>query len=373
APAPTLSPPPPAPDLPPVVGNPFTPGNVVSPERFIGRASYIKDIRDRLLTIGSISLVGEARIGKSSLLCYLEAQLPHLVHGYTTDTYLPIYLSLDSVPTQTAFAQAVIARVIACLPPAAHPMPTTPATPTAMLTCFDCAHTHRLRVVLLLDEFKTLLEHPHEFNEHFLGSLRSAYTQSKVALVIATRQPLSTIPALDTYFANGMRQMQIERFSPSEADQFLRQPHAYPFTPAERDLGKRAGACHPLRLQWAGSLLYESRYAQAHGATSCYHHADGRLLASAGAHLQRDVSREYTYAMEMSRSPASRQPWPDWIGWLGRATHAIGTSRSQLQDRLFGLGVVLGIIAIIIASVIFWFGGLSWEQLRDLWGMLNGA
>ncbi len=377
-PAPDPVPTPPAPEPPAPAspsppssgGNPFTPGTVVPPERFIGRSSLISDIRARLLNMGSISLVGDARIGKSSLLSYLKAQLPTLVRERTTEVYLPIYLSLDSIPTRAEFVHEIIQRVTPCLPPAVHPQRTTSDTSTAaMQECFDIAHAHKLRVVLLLDEFKTLLDHPHEFNETFLGSLRSAYTHSKVALIVATRQPLSAIPAFNPYFANGMTQMEIGRFTPAEADQFLRQPHAYPFTPAERDLGKRIGACHPLRLQWAGSLLYESRAAQAHGTPSRYHQPDGSLHWRAGSRLQRDVFRKYHYAVNMSRPTAAEHPLPNPVALLGSFARRLGAFVSQWQDHL--LGVVLIIFGVLV--LVYVFGGLTWEQLRDLWGMLNGA
>ncbi len=82
---------------PPPAGNPFTPGVVVPPERFYGRRAELGMIRANLENRLSVSLVGEARIGKSSLLRYLEARLPEWLHA--PGQCLPIYLSLDGQPS----------------------------------------------------------------------------------------------------------------------------------------------------------------------------------------------------------------------------------------------------------------------------------
>lgn len=54
--------------------NPFSGyGNVVEPDRFIGRKREIRDIEERILknkAYGSVAIIGEARIGKTSLMNY---------------------------------------------------------------------------------------------------------------------------------------------------------------------------------------------------------------------------------------------------------------------------------------------------------------
>ncbi len=49
--------------------SPFTIGSIIqNPEAFIGRAAELNHILTRLRTMQSCSVVGERRIGKSSLL-----------------------------------------------------------------------------------------------------------------------------------------------------------------------------------------------------------------------------------------------------------------------------------------------------------------
>lgn len=51
--------------------NPFTcRGRIEDPNLFWGRSEEIRDIKTRLATMQNVSVVGERRIGKSSLLYY---------------------------------------------------------------------------------------------------------------------------------------------------------------------------------------------------------------------------------------------------------------------------------------------------------------
>jgi hypothetical protein len=59
-----------------------------------------------------------------------------------------------------------------------------------------------ITVVVLLDEFKSMLYSPAEFDEPFLRWLRACSQDGKVAMVVATRQPLGGIERFDFYFAN---------------------------------------------------------------------------------------------------------------------------------------------------------------------------
>ena len=111
--------------------------------------------------------------------------------------------------------------------------------------------------MLLLDEFKDLLERADEFDETFRGQLRSLYnTNRTVALVLATRQPITHIPQLNAYFANGITMHELNPLHPNAAKALLAQPHDHPFSAEEVNLGLQVAKHHPLRLQLVGFQLY---------------------------------------------------------------------------------------------------------------------
>jgi len=262
----------------PTAGNPFTPGTIVPPERFVGRSRELTEMLARLENMMSVSLVGQARIGKSSLLRYLEARLSERMreHG----TYLPIYLSMDGQGSRESFCKALLERLLPHIPPVRgqeralraleHKLsPTLEETARAL----EWAAQGGLHVVLLLDEFKDLLERPQEFDEVFRGMLRSLYTHSQIALVMATRQSLTEIHGLNAYFVNSVDQQFLRTLPADEAEALLRQPHDHPFTDAEVHIGLDVGRGHPLRLQWAGFLLYQSK----HNPSGLLHTEEGAL------------------------------------------------------------------------------------------------
>ncbi|MBA3532482.1 MAG: CHAT domain-containing protein [Ardenticatenales bacterium] len=96
--------------VPSLHGNPFTPGAVVPPERFVGRKKEVEAILGRLEGMLSVSLVGEARIGKTSLLRYLEAYLPTLLGA--KGCYLPLYLSMNEQRSQSSFSRAILEKLL---------------------------------------------------------------------------------------------------------------------------------------------------------------------------------------------------------------------------------------------------------------------
>ena len=80
--------------------NPFTYGNPISdPRRFVGRVREVEQIFGRLRNeeFESSSLVGEHRIGKTSLLKYLANPNVRSQHGLDAARYSFVYVDLQLV------------------------------------------------------------------------------------------------------------------------------------------------------------------------------------------------------------------------------------------------------------------------------------
>ena len=85
-------------------GNPFTYGNPISdPRRFFGRAREVEQIFGRLRNeeFESSSVVGERRIGKTSLLNYLADPDVRAAHGLDPGRYAFVYVDLQMVDDAT--------------------------------------------------------------------------------------------------------------------------------------------------------------------------------------------------------------------------------------------------------------------------------
>ena len=80
--------------------NPFTYGNPISdPRRFFGRTREVEQIFGRLRNeeFESSSVVGDHRIGKTSLLNYLADTTVRAAHGLEPDRYNFFYVDLQMV------------------------------------------------------------------------------------------------------------------------------------------------------------------------------------------------------------------------------------------------------------------------------------
>ena len=97
--------------------NPFTYGNPVSePKQFFGRVREIRNVVNRLRgpAFGSSSLVGERRVGKTSLLKHLLHPTLRQEQGLGTDKYLFVYMDLqesNESTTPVRFWQLLLERM----------------------------------------------------------------------------------------------------------------------------------------------------------------------------------------------------------------------------------------------------------------------
>ena len=371
------APPPPTPR--PLRGSPFTPGTVAPPERFFGRAYEIDAILSSVQSMQSISIVGEARIGKSSLLRFLEAQLPDLLADY--GRYRPIYLSMDRLRDPSAFYAALLAGLLPSMPAGAadeYALRRLDAAlsrgeaPTAETTerVIGWAASAGLQVVLLLDEFKELVERPAQFDPLFCGWLRSLYTQRQLALVMATRQPLPEIEQLSLYFLNGLSgTYTLGPLHAADAEALLLQPHDRPFSDAEVRIGLYAGDDHPYRLQVAGDRLYRWK-GQRPGPI---HEADGSLREAADRTLRRDVQAAFDTVQALSSPRPVRRSWWRWVDGLGSAGSKLGDSADQAGNRVLGVVILLGVLVLGGALLALVSGLIDLQTFRDLLRAISGG
>jgi hypothetical protein len=96
--------------------NPFTFGNPIKePERFIGRKVEIRQIVNRLLSSAheSTSVIGERRIGKTSLLYHLAHLEVSMRLGLTPDKFCFVYVGFQGLTdiTPTRFWQRVLKKM----------------------------------------------------------------------------------------------------------------------------------------------------------------------------------------------------------------------------------------------------------------------
>lgn len=187
------------------MNNPFQVGSAVPPRALVGRGRELRRLASGILNGGqSAALVGEPRMGKTSLLQYLLAEETR-ADLFGAEAEKIRFSFLDAQMLGAGFdAPGFWER---CLSPLAEAVKGDEALQSAWRTCrlekFGTFVLERLfaqlqaagwRLVLLLDEFDTVLHHPVLNQSEFYGGLRSlASRYESLALVIASRQSLGDL------------------------------------------------------------------------------------------------------------------------------------------------------------------------------------
>jgi DNA-binding NarL/FixJ family response regulator len=262
-----------APDAAPA--NPFTYGNPISePERFFGRRHEVDQIFSRLRNreFESSSLVGERRIGKTSLLMYVEHPDVRAMHGVDPERYIFAHIDLQMLDvdvTPPRFWRWLFGQLARrCRDDSVRQIferiqKMDALDSFALVDLFTSIDERHQYVVLLLDEFDRVTANEN-FKQDFFFTLRSLAIHHNLALVTASRRELIDLCHDDVRsspFFNIFANINLRLMVEAEALEMLTRPllgSGIAFTDDElRALFRLAGP-HPYFLQMAGHFLFEA-------------------------------------------------------------------------------------------------------------------
>ncbi len=180
--------------------NPFTYGNPISdPTRFHGRREELRQIVNRLRSSAreSTALVGERRIGKTSLLKHLAN--PQVAQGLGIDpaSFCLVYIDFQGLTdiTPQRFWERILRKTAreACDQPLQVEIEALLEMDTYDLfdleDLFELISETGLTLVLLLDEFEYVTQNTN-FQADFFGGLRALAIHRNLVLVTATQHEL---------------------------------------------------------------------------------------------------------------------------------------------------------------------------------------
>jgi AAA+ ATPase superfamily predicted ATPase len=175
--------------------NPFTNRGVITNEAdFIGREEQLGEIIERLRMLQSSSVVGERRIGKSSLLYHLAQTGARRIED---GRYRFFYLDLQDARFHTAagFFRATL-KALGVAPDTINGAIKDEQSLNRNLIAFtDQLEALQQRgecIVLCLDEFEITFKHRDQFPEDFFDHMRSLLNIRKLAIVAASRKTRQT-------------------------------------------------------------------------------------------------------------------------------------------------------------------------------------
>ena len=259
-----------------MTANPFTFGNPIKdPPRFIGRQPEIRQITGRLLSSAreSTSVVGERRMGKTSLLYHLAHPEVAAGMGLTPDRYCMVYIDFQGLTdiTPVRFWQRVLSKAARASCDTDLAVRFKEAAERGSLDLFDLEDLFTevaergLNLVLLLDEFEYVTQNPN-FGSDFFGGLRALAIHHNVPLIPATRRELVDLCHSDEIkgspFFNIFANVVLRPFQRVEAELLVEgylRGSELAFAPEERESVFKLGGGHPFFLQMAGHYLVEGR------------------------------------------------------------------------------------------------------------------
>jgi len=256
--------------------NPFTYGNPISdPARFFGREREIEQVYSRLCNaeFESSSLVGERRVGKTSLLNYLAHPDVRRKHGLDPAKYIFVYVDLQMVDKATTPARlwqhllrqmtrhcqdAQVKQIVEEL------RQEETMDNFALADVFDRVDEIDQYVVLLLDEFENVTENSN-FGPDFFYGLRSLAIHHHLSLITSSRRELIELCHSEAIrsspFFNIFANINVGPLGEAEARQLITQSlqgTGTNFSEDETAAIFSIAGCHPYFVQAACYFMFEA-------------------------------------------------------------------------------------------------------------------
>ena len=256
--------------------NPFTFGNPIrDPAHFIGRESKLRQIVNRLRSSAheSTSIVGERRIGKTSLLKHLENKEVAEEFGLPPEEYCLVYMDFQGLTdiTPTRFWQRIMQKIerAICKPELVPEIKEIRGLDTFDLfdleDLFTIITDHGMTIVLLLDEFEYVTQNPN-FGSDFFGGLRALAIHHNLPLVPATRRELVDLCHSEEIkgspFFNIFANIVLRPFEPEDVDELIityLKGTDMQFSKEEIKFIQSLGGGYPFFTQIAAHYLFENK------------------------------------------------------------------------------------------------------------------
>lgn len=255
----------------------FNRQRIIDPAYFYGRAREVEALYSAIATRQSRSIVGERKMGKSSLLTFLSCPTSLRQHGFDPAQHVFIYMDLEGMANigYDEFWPELLDQLALALPENQETLQSQAAEMSSqaevrfmqvrrLLRRVDRAG---LRVILMLDEFESLATNP-AFDAGFYGELRSLAGELGLTYITTSKQGLYDLTyrhsdTLSSPFFNIFSEERLNLMPPEEAAGMLQAlsatPHGRPFSEAEVALCLEQAGHHPFFLQVIASYLYASR------------------------------------------------------------------------------------------------------------------
>jgi hypothetical protein len=282
--------------------NPFYYGGTLKESRlFVGRKREVAEICEAIAASASVSVVGERKVGKSSLLLYLADPSIERENGLDIAHYVFDYFDFLGYPTITPneLWRLLLTEMLGQLRESAlaaqvRGLLAQDGIELADLECLLKGFKDvGLNLVILLDEFDTAATNPN-FDQTFFGGLRNLANNYPLSYVVASHRSMSKLrfahpDTIVSPFFNIFRRVTLGGFTPDEIEALLTGSLAgtgITFNAGDREMLDFLADSHPFFLQMAAYFLFDAyRYNYLRGKQVDYHWVQGRMRDNAVEHF----------------------------------------------------------------------------------------
>ncbi len=286
------------------IQNPFfNRHRITDPAYFFGRTQEVESLYSAVVTHQCRSIVGERKMGKSSLLTFISHPTTMRRYGLEPARHVLMYFDLESMASAQVedFWVEVLEAVSAGLPSEAGELA---AAIRRVLEAGEVRFINvrrllrRVRdagveVVLCLDEFESLARNPH-FEPDFYGELRSLAGELGLVYLTASRRSLYELTyehsdTLSSPFFNIFSELPLKLMSEDEARALLvglSLRAGTGFCEEELGFALDLAGTHPFFLQIAGFHLYDTPGRGQPRTPEGYQQVRKRFLAEAEDHYR---------------------------------------------------------------------------------------
>lgn len=309
--------------------NPYTNRNrILSESDFFGRERELRSTFTRLLGGASVSLVGERRTGKSSILSALSFE------GERESLGIPETLRIAYTDCQELVGcdeQQFLEYLCESFAMAMDLTPPLSLDRAAFKKLGVEARNSGLLPVLAMDEFDLLLQNQ-KISASFLAFLRSWSSGTQVPFVLTSWEgsirALAESPEAGSNFLNIFAPVYVGPIEREDAEELVATPAQLigeAFSRADIGFIRRLGGLHPFFLQMASYHLLEARRRGFENELA-WSAAEKDFTYDATPHLQFLVSR---------LSPEERGALSDWL------RQRTGVTTGEGYDSLFRKGILV--------------------------------
>jgi hypothetical protein len=297
--------------------NPYTKRSaILSPADFYGRERELSEIYSRVMDGMSVSLVGERRIGKSSILSALRFEEMRRAFDVPDEVaFVHIDMQYISDCTEEVFLDYLLAQIaeelsIEVPPPRRHNLRTLARKLRSL----------NRRLVVVIDEFDVLVENQ-AIPPDLFAFLRALSSENELPYVIASREgsidQLARDPAPGSAFLNIFSTVYVGPMPQDEAEELVTAPASnvgLPFNEREVQTIFRLAGRYPLFLQIACYLIFARKLAGDRDAS-----ASEEVLRS----YRYETGPHFDYLMGRL-SERARTTLVRWIGNEGGSADEVG-------------------------------------------------